>query len=182
LNFTKFDPKLGTLEAVNLTLSYSYTHGVTMTFFSPATGTVSGDHNTIVVDRPDRTILATASAPNYAMSQTYNGPDFPHMITLPPQTATGSIPVTLTSASDLVLFTQSSPSDTLILLPVTAKARSNFSSNTGNGGGGASVTAGLVATLSYTYVPIPEPSTLTALGLGFAGYLFARRARRSVAA
>ena len=39
LNFTKFDPKLGTLEAVHLSLSYAVNQTVSMTF------TDSADHH-----------------------------------------------------------------------------------------------------------------------------------------
>ena len=185
LSLTKFDPTLGKLDAVNLSLSYTFLHDVTMTFTSPSTITVTGNQNGISVTRPDLTPVLSGPVPDYSVSQTYSGPAFPYTLTVPTHTSAGSLPpVTLTSSADLALFTQSAPSDTLIKLPISAQARSTFTSSSSNGAGGSQVSAGVVVTLSYTYEPkpVPEPSTLATFGLGVGGYLLARRNRRSSAA
>ena len=123
LSFTKFDPKLGKLEAVNLGLSYSVNQDVSMEFKNASTITVTVSGTKIQLDRPDQSVLATAPIPDYSATQSYTGTDFPHTLTLPTHTTTGSVaPMVLNSAADLALFTQSAPSDTLIKLPTTAVA------------------------------------------------------------
>ena len=183
LNFTKFDPKLGTLEAVNLSLSYTFKQTVSMTFTDPSTITLDESQSSIAVQRPNGTTILNQIVPADMVSQTYTGPTFPHMITLPPNTQDGSItPLTLTTPADLALFTQSGPADTVIKLPVFTTAQSSVMSSSGNGRGGDTDTIGVVASISYTYAPIPEPSSFAALALGLGGYLLARRQRRSRAA
>ncbi len=183
LSFTKFDPSLGTLDSVNLALSYTYNHAVTMSFTSASTITVTGDQNGITMSLPNQTAVVSGPVPDYSATRSYAGPSYPYTLTLPTETTTGSLtPVKLTSAADLAMFTQSAPSDTLIKLPVSAQARSSFTSSSSNGGGGSQVYAGVVATLSYSYEPfktVPEPSTFAAFALGLGGYLLARRNRKS---
>jgi PEP-CTERM motif len=185
LSFTKFDPKLGKLEAVNIGLNYSVDQAISMEFKNASTITVNVSGTKIQLERPDQSVLATAPIPDYSATQTYAGPDFPHTLSLPAHTTTGSVaPMVLNSAADLALFTQSSPSDTLIKLPTSAVAQSSFTASTGNAGGGASVSAGAVVSLTYTYepTPVPEPSTFAAFALGLGGYLMARRHRRGTSA
>ncbi len=185
MNFTKFNPALGTLESVNLSYSYTFQHNVSMNFSSPSTLTVGVASNGVAINRPDGSVIGTGTVPDYSISQTYTGPTFPSSLSLPPHVVSGKSSATLTSAADLALFTQTSPTDTMIKLPTTATARSTFTSSTGNGAGGAQVYASVDATISYTYGPkvsaVPEPSTFAALGLGLGGYIIARRNRRAAA-
>lgn len=181
LSFTKFDPTLGTLDAVNLSLSYAYQQKITMTFTGASTITVTNDMNGISLALPNQTPVLSGPVPDYSATQAYAGPTFPYTLTLPTHTMPGALPsVTLTSPAELALFTQSAPSDTLIKLPVSAQARSSFTSTSSNGAGDSQVQAGVVVSLSYTYEPkpVPEPSTFAAFGLGVVGYLLARRNRR----
>lgn len=183
LSFAKFDPSLGTLEAVHLGVSYTYNQDVMMTFTTDSTITVTNNRNGITVTRPDLTPVLSGPVPDYSVARSYAGSTFPYSLTLPTHSSTGSLPpVALTSAADLALFTKSDPSDSLIKLPASAQARSSFLSDTSNGAGGSQVRAGVVATLSYTYEPkpVPEPSAFAAFGLGVGGYLLARRHRRAV--
>jgi hypothetical protein len=180
LPFAKFDPSLGTLKSINISLSSTFTQDVSMDFSSPAIITVTGDQNQVTLKRPDLSAIINAPVPPYVATQSYSGLMFPHTITMPTNTSNNSVPpVTLTSAADLALFTQSGPGDLLIGLPVTARAHSSFTSSTGNGFGSVATKASATINVSYTYESTPEPSTLLVLGLGTAGLAYAQRRRRS---
>ena len=126
------------------------------------------------------------AVPDYSVSQTYTGPTFPHTVTLPTHTTTGSSPpITLTSPADLALFTQSAPSDTLIKLPIIGPGAFELHVEHAATAAGARRSAPGWSPRSRTPTsrpPVPEPSTLAAFGLGIGGYLLARRNRRSASA
>jgi hypothetical protein len=186
--FTKFDPSLGTLKSVKITLGDMLTQDVSMQFTTAANITVVGDQNHVTVERPDTSTIIDAAIPAYNVSQAYSGPTFPHSITMPTHTTQNTQqPVILTSAADLALFTQSAANDTLIRLPATARSNSMFNSSTGNGFGSVVTNAGATVTIQYTYQPVtpatqlPEPATLAVLGLGIAVFTIAQRRRAKAA-
>lgn len=185
LTFTKFDPTLGTLLAVNIGMGYQFQHDISMTFANSATLTVTSNHNEINLTRPNSgASIFDVKLPDYTNSQTYSGPTFPHTVTLPTHVVNGNqSPITLTSPSDLALFTQSNGS-TSIGLPATATANSVFTTSSGNGSGFARAYAMAGVAVSYTYEPaaVPEPSTLAVLSLGLGGLLVVRHYRKTHAA
>ena len=69
---------------MNLSLSYSTNQTVSMTFTDSSTITVDENQSSIAVQRPNGTTILNQVIPADMVSQTYTGPTFPHMITLPP--------------------------------------------------------------------------------------------------
>lgn len=178
VNIPKFDPSLGKLQSVNMRIDYSLQNDFSMTFTAPATITVGMTQAKITVDRPDKTVFATALPPDVSKSETVTGPPFPkdvNFLNVPSNGTSG--PMTLTSAADLTLFTAGKKGET-IGLPVFATAHSNFMSSTANGVGVVNTRAGANVVVSYTYAPVPEPTSLIVLGAG-ALFVFSVRRRRA---
>lgn len=178
LSFLKFDPALGTLKAVNLTLDYTFMHDISMTYDTPATIYVNVTGKTISVDGPNQTSLISANPVDANISKSLAQGQFPNVVTLPTKNQSGSTGlISLSSAADLKLFLGSSAHDA-ILLPVVAGAHSDNGVDSGNGIATSRVQAGATVHLSYKYDPVPEPSTLAILGLGgLAAYVVRRRSR-----
>ncbi|GAC1464286.1 MAG: hypothetical protein NVSMB9_02760 [Isosphaeraceae bacterium] len=175
---TKFDPSLGTLRAVNLSLGYTFTQDMTAKFDSPATIALSVQNKSVEIDRPDGSSLLSASPADTVQSKTLTSGPFPQSFDLPRSIQNGTAgPISLTSSADLSLFLGSSAGDTLFL-PVSARANSTYTTDTGNGLGVTTVKAGAEVSLSYTYDAVPEPSTLAILGIGCVVLLNAARRRR----
>jgi hypothetical protein len=181
LSVPKFDPSLGTLKAVNITLGYTLQNDFSMNFVAPSTITVSATAAKIQVDRPDKTALLSAAPADVSKTETVAGTPFPHALGLPSLTRTGSTgPLSLTSAADLALFTAAKKGDTLTL-PAVATSKSLVTSTTGNADGRVDTRAGVDVTVTYTYAPVPEPASLAVLGLGLGalGFVAARKNRAS---
>lgn len=178
LSFMKFDPALGTLKAVNLTLDYTFMHDISMTYDTPATIHVNVTGKSISVAAPDKSSLVSENPIDTDVSKSLTSGNFPVVVTLPTKNQSGTTgPISLTSAADLKLFLGSSAHDA-ILLPVVAGAHSDNGVDSGNGTATSRVQAGASVHLSYKYDPVPEPSTLAILGLGgLAAYVVRRRNR-----
>lgn len=172
--FTKFDTHLGTLKSVNITLDYTFTHDITMTFDNPSTIAVEITNKSVQVDRPDLSKLLGAHPLDTTPSITLSSGAFPQTIVLPRKVQTGGTMTSLTSAADLALFMGATAAD-MIHLPVSATAMSSYTTSSGNGAGFAATQAGVTVGVSYTYEPVPEPATVLILGLGAAALLVARR-------
>ncbi len=185
LVFNQFDPTLGTLQQVNVTMQYDFNQQISMTFANPATITVTAGNNLIALERPDTTSIFSATPPTFSETVTYGfapgETTFPHTLNFGPQNNHVSLsPVALTSGSDLAAFTGPGT----IALPLIASAVSSFSSTSGNGTGSSTTMAGATVTVQYVYSPtnaVPEPSSMILLGLGGGGLMWGRRLRRRLA-
>ena len=175
LVFSKFDPTLGTLNSVQISMAYTFNHDINLTFGSPSTLSEKTTGSQIVVEGPGGGVYLTGT-PNPVSQELANsaGP-YPFTKTFPTASVSNTTaPLTLTSPADLALYTAHTAGET-VSLPVLAQSNSAFSSSTGNGQGQIKTTASAKVTVSYTYTPVPEPSTLAILGLGCAAILALRR-------
>jgi hypothetical protein len=160
----KFDPSLGKLDAVNITLGYTFQNDFSMNFSTPASITLTAQHDRIVVDRPNLSAIVQATPADISKTQLISGGPFPQTVAFPTVTRTGqTAPISLTSASDLALFTALQAGDK-VKLPLFASAMSGFSAD-GNGYGVVKTRAGAVVTVTYTYDPVPEPTGLAIFGV-----------------
>jgi hypothetical protein len=186
MTFAKFNPSLGTLTGVTVSGNYTFTDNVFMNFTAPAQITVTSDQRQLSMLRPDGTTITSGTAPGDSQVKLYGfnpGETLPKSFTFPTQTYTNALPTaTLTSPSDLALFTGASASDT-IKIPTTANAYSYLIASAGNGSGGVTTMAGTDVSISYTYTPasVPEPTSLAIFGSGMAVGLFVYRQRRGAA-
>lgn len=176
--FNQFNPALGALDSVSVSVSYDFSHTATVTFTTPGTFTTSATNNDLSITLPNNQVIASATSPDYSQTTTFDSSTMTlnTPVTLPSVTNPGSVgPVSLTSAADLALFTGSGT----ISLPVQASSLATFTINNGNGGGFVTTQAGATVTISYTYTPdpVPEPSSVVLLGLGGCGLLWFRRRR-----
>lgn len=179
LTLPKFDPGLGKLLSVTLKLDYSLQNDFHMQFVSPSKLTVSATEAKISIERPDKSVLLSATPEDVTKEATVTGPTFPQEKTFPSLNRTGTTgPLNLTSAADLALFTAAKKGDT-IALPAFATSKSTFTSSTGNGNASVNTRAGVGVSVVYTYAPspVPEPTTFAVLGLGVFGLAASRRVR-----
>jgi len=205
--FNKFDPSLGTLQGVDITMTYSASEVASMTFTTPSTISLRtsqpGSPNVgtrIFINGPADTPgsnLLSASLPVLTYTKTYGtqaGQTLPQTfstsnpagsqfyLTPDGQTTnapqTGTVTVHITDPAQLALFTGPGT----IGLPAHANAGSTFVTNTGNGSGTVMTFAGVTANLQYSYAAVPEPSSMALLGLGGGGLLLAGRSRRRTSA
>ncbi len=134
VSIAKFNPSLGTLTSVNFALNYTLQNNFSMTFTAPSTITVGAVNTSITVDRPSGSSIIAAFPADVTKSDTVAS-GFPNTVTFPTVSSSGSAtPLSLTNATDLALFTATTPGQT-IALPIIASAHSSFSSSTGNGSG-----------------------------------------------
>jgi hypothetical protein len=175
LEFSKFDPTLGTLNSVQISMAYTFSHDISLTFDSPSTLTETTIGSQIVVNGPGGGLYLTATPDPVSNTQTNSSGPYPSTVTIPTTTENKTTgPLTLTSPADLALYTAQTAGEK-IGLPVLAQSNSEFTSSTGNGRGQINTSAAAEVTVSYTYTPVPEPSTLALLGLGGAALLASRR-------
>lgn len=190
LTWDKFDPSLGTLTGVSLSIN------------GTASGSVSVENTDVdaislfdFFNRVRLTFSGTGSKPG---SQTTNNTALVSSPLIPTSPGTYSLgggstqSFTLDPASQalsglsnnldafLAYFTgPGSFSTSLTQLPAIGSSNSGFTTvdNSGLSSGGA-----VSITYTYTPVPVPEPSTyaLAAVGLGLAGFVRARRRRAAV--
>lgn len=207
------------LDSVRLDFTAHVENKYTMIFTQAGTITESlapptgSTPPSITLYQPDgKTPLLTAQEPNDVSSlsrtvtygtkpgQTFPSPTFSSSVAAnsPYYIAPGEVSrtesKTLTSASDLALFTKSATGPNSLSLPIAASAFSSNSVGTGNGAVGVATLADARATVKYTYhlsspAPqtgqgppnpqlTPEPATLLLWGVGGAALLVTGRARR----
>jgi hypothetical protein len=185
LAFKMFNPELGTLNSVQLSLTDSMSHDISLTFPSASTLSESTVGSQVVLNDPTGNLLLQGSLPSISQSRTITTGGFPQTVTIPTITQSNtSAPLTLSTPAELAMFTATTANQT-IKLPLVAQSNSEFSSSTGNGSGQIKTVAGASVTVSYNYTPptlvnpngqsIPEPSTLAIVGLGSAVLLAYRR-------
>jgi hypothetical protein len=178
--FNQFDPSLGTLNAVTVSMSYDFIHTSTVTFYTPGTIGTSATNNTMSVSLPNGggTVLSANSA-DYTRSTAFNSATMTlnTPVVLPATTFSGSLgPVSLTSAADLAAFTGTGT----IALPVTASSLAGLPTGNANGAAAVTTQADVKVTVSYSYThkpAVPEPSSVVLLGLGGCGMFLYRRRR-----
>jgi len=208
LVFSQFNPSLGQLQSVNVTMNYTTSEVVNMNFTTAATITLRSASSAtpnqgamIVLNGPiPNTNLITASAPVFSYTKTYGGPgqSLPQAFSNDPSKVQPGSPFFLTpdgqpnnltsTFTGSQTVTVSDPNQLALFtgtgtvgLPAFAAAGSSFTTTSGNGSGSIITYAGVTVSLSYTYV-VPEPSSMALLGLGGGGVLLAGRLRRRRAA
>ena len=197
LSFDQFNPKLGTLNSIDITLTATilndymliFPNTQTATTLSVATSQTTGPSAvgpTVTFFGPNGTqILGAAIQPVDFVQLTEPSGTWssllpitdPHFI--PPTMTTQSFSLTLTAADALFSdFIGTGNVD----LPVTATAFSSFSSSSSNGTGEVTTKANASVTIQYSYASIPEPSSIILLGLGIGlSFLATSRLRRRAA-
>lgn len=204
--FNQFDPHLGTLQSVNVTMSYTITQSVSISASTAATLHVTSGFQsspngaeqgtTIALTLPTggtSTTLVEAQAPVLTYTKTF-GPDSTsqtYSTDLPPSSPyylkpdgqssnvfTGTVTKTITDPTLLALFQGSGT----IGLPMSATAGSSITNTNGNYGSRILTFAGATIQISYTYAPntpvIPEPSSVVLMGMGGGVLFLAKRLRR----
>lgn len=173
MTIPRFDPAIGQLDAVDITLTGTIVGQVQFESLDGASATISSNLSAVIeLQRPDTTMLAQA-APSATRVDTVSpfdglidfGGGSGRSYTL---TASLSVFDSLSDAADLALFTGLGD----ITLPVSATATA------GAGGAGSLValimtSASADATVTYHYTPIPEPSAalLGMMGFGIVGWV-----------
>lgn len=212
LIFNKFDTSLGTLQSVNLTVAYTITQSVKLTFtpVSSATQNATLGSTTSLPSDPTQgtninlnlgtgssaTNLVNIQAPVLQYSKTYNAGSTTQVFStdLPPTSPYYLTPVNGSSnvVAGSVSKTLTDPSQLglftgsgTIGLPADATSGSTHTISGGNGGVMNLTYAGITVSISYNYTPnpVPEPSSVALLGIGGGGLLvMVRRSRRRSAA
>jgi len=176
VDFPQFDPSVGTLQSVKITV-YAQTDAVVgFESFDPLPSEVSGTVQTnVTVFRPDNSAIITVSpaAPFAASLTGFDGTydrDGTSGKTIDDLSANQVLDITLTDVSDLTLFTGNGT----ISLPVTAVGLSSIL-------GPATLAflsdavASATVQIDYEYMLIPEPATCLLLGLSSLALLRRRR-------
>jgi hypothetical protein len=207
LVFNKFDPALGQLQSVSISMTYTTRESVSMNFTVPTTIVLKSSFAqspnvgpTITLNGPaggSATPLMTASAPVFTYTKTYggsNGQSLPQSFSNNPAQYQPGSPFFLTpdgqpnntnsSFTGTKSVTITDPSQLALFtgngtlgLPAFATAGETVTVNGGNGSGMILTYAGVTVSLSYNYV-VPEPSSMALLGLGGGGLLLVGRLRR----
>jgi hypothetical protein len=199
LVFDQFNPKLGTLDSVVMTLTATVSNDYRLDF--PATPEAT---RLIVADTGNSSVLTdptelakqtdgptvTVFAPDHT-TQIFGAPGTMQPISSIDMTEPGPLtlsglltkttttyPRTVDSSTPGLLASFIGPGT--ISLDVTAMAFSSFYSSSGNGTGQITTQANATVTVQYLYTPasIPEPSGLILLTLGLGGGFVASRWRR----
>jgi hypothetical protein len=186
ITLTPFNPALGTLSSVDLSLTAAPTaQQAELEFFDTATH--PDDLGSTVVQslnllRPDNTPLLTLFQTTFV---TINLPAQTPVFLTPTFDPASAGPITLTDAADLALFTGMQPLTLLTNGSVAGTGPPEVIISPimmGNGGLISQVNA-VTLSATYTYTPlgtvVPEPGALTLLaGMGLSGVAFALRRRR----
>jgi len=185
LNVSKFDPLLGVLTGVTITIGGSINGFEKIeSFDTTAQVILTSVSANLTVERPDTTPLMVLK-PGFSTTDSFtaydgiwdwagtsgiggSGEGRPFSASDP------GAPTTFSAASDLALFTGTGN----ITLPVIAQG---FSAATGS----ANLTswfktaASADVTVVYDYKPVPEPSSLLVMGTGLLGLIGGLRRRRN---
>ncbi len=181
LTLPKFDTSLGTLTSVAIDFAGAVTSTISFESKDAAPAIITGTASaTVTLTRPDNSQLAVALPSNTRSAQetAYDGiTDFAGTSGAVFSNITGFLTaptVTLTSASDLALFSGGGS----ILLPVTGAGSSSVS-GAGNVVSQITTQASGSAYVVYTYntapAAVPEPASMALLGAGVAGLGLVRR-------
>jgi len=206
LVFNQFDPHLGTLRSVNLTMSYTISQSTSITFSTAATLKMTSGFEsspdgpfvgtTVALALPaggTSTTLLEAQAPVLTYTKTFDPGATPQTFStdLPPSspfylkpdgqannTFTGTVATTITDPTLLALFQGSGT----IELPSSATAGSSMAYTNGNYESRVLTFAGLTVQISYNYTPeapvVPEPSSVVLMGMSGGLLFLAERLRR----
>ncbi len=192
--FNQFDPKLGTLISIDLTLTSNIRNDYTMDFVStqimttidlatsettdpnvladPAKRALLTDGPTVTLFGPNGvTPLLTTTQPVDFVQLTKPGGMYSS--TLPntdpnfiqPTITQLSTTRTLTAADAPSLFSEFIGAGS-VDLSVDATAFSSYLSSSGNGGGMVVTKADATVMIQFNFLPVPEPSSVVLLGLG----------------
>ncbi len=207
--FNQFNPKLGTLTAIDITLTTTVRNDYIFTFSSTATIDVATSQTSdpsILNDPARRSQLTDGPSVSLldakGVTPLFGGPgrtqpvDFVQL-TESSGTYKSTLPITspfyvAPTITQQTLSRSVTDSDSLSLLsefigtgtvglPVTATAFSSYFSNSGNGGGAVITTAVATITIQYEFLAVPEPSSILLLGLGVGISLLANSLRRRAA-
>jgi PEP-CTERM motif-containing protein len=201
LTFAQFNPSLGTLTAIDITLKTTIKNDYSLTFVNTSIPTTiyvatSATSDPSVLADPAKVALltdgptVTVYGPNGSSTQIFGAP----RTTLPvdvvqmteksgtfssmPTPTEQSYSRTLDPANAASLFSDFIGKGT-VDLPVTATAFSSFYSSSGNGSGIVTTDANATVTIQYQFSSVvPEPSSAILLGLGIGIGILATRLRR----
>jgi hypothetical protein len=205
LSFEQFNPKLGKLEEIDITLKITVRNDYELIFINASSIGVATSATTdlsILSDPAKRAELTdgptvTLFAPN-GTDQLFGPPatrqpvDFVQLTetsgtfsSLLPITDPNFIPPTMTEQSFTRALTDTNAPSVfsdfigtgMVALPVTAAAASSFFSSSGNGGGGVLTKANAIVSIQYGYIPEPSSFVLLALGISLGSLAFASRRR-----
>jgi len=196
LTFDQFNPSLGTLTAIDITLTTNIRNDYILAFPNTVTPTTlyvatSAAPLSVLLDPAQRALLTdgptvTVYGPNGSSTQIFGAPattqpvDFVELTkpsgtfsSLLPVTNPNFIPPTITNLSyPLTLEANAGSlfSDFIgtgtIGMPVTATAFSSYFSNSGNGDGTVRTTANATVTIQYLFSPVSVPEPSSAILLG----------------
>jgi hypothetical protein len=180
LQFSQFNPSLGTLTGVSISLDYNFSSQVTLNAVNASTLTmVVQGYMVLSLPQNDgqiHNIFSPSDTPNFnnVVQHTFSGPNSYSST----QDFSNTVSTELTSSAVRAQFTGTGT----IGLPIGASVPvTNFYTSTSQGHGVATTYASATVTLSYDYIPhipIPEPSSLVLLSLAGGGMLFAAHRRR----
>jgi hypothetical protein len=180
--FEQFNPNLGTLTDVDVTLSFNISNTYHMTFNTTPTITdenfgAGGVGPTVTLLGPDdSTTILSGSQPTQSFAEAQaSGTTFDKTTNF----SSGVLSDTLSASSPL--FSEFIGTST-ITMPVEAMAFSTVTVDGGTGSGFVLTSANATVTVQYVYTPaVPEPSSCVLLGLGISITLVSvsRRRRRT---
>ena len=210
LDFNQFNPRLGVLTSIDITLTTNIRNDYVLTFTNSATIDVATSQTTdpsVLNDPAKRALLTdgptvTLFGPN-GVTQIFGAPgtrqpvDFVQLtessgtfssmlpITNPnyisPSITQQTFSRTLTATDSTSLFSDFIGTG-MVDLPVSATANSSFFSSSGNGGGGVVTKANATVTVQFVYLAaVPEPSSVFLIGVGIGIVILASKLHRRAA-
>jgi hypothetical protein len=183
VSLTKFDPSLGTLTGIEVTLMGTVLGNIKVSNLSgSSSNTITADlASTIILSRPDSSLLVTVLPDvqtvdtfdaNLSGSRVFSAP-YGRTHTGVSATSTNTLDLIPPSVSDAALFTGLGS----IVLNVDAIGASSSSDTAGNYDKSLRTSAAATVEVRYEYTlrSVPEPSSLILIGLGGLGLLVRRR-------
>ena len=210
LAFDQFNPSLGTLDAVYVTMSTTIRNDYMLKFPNTPTtiyvattatqdASILADPGKVaqLTDGPTVILFAPNGAQIFGPPATRQPVDLVQMTQSSPGTWSSLLPITdphyisPTMTQQSYQRTLDTSNASLLLpdfigtgkvdLPLTATAFSSFFSSSGNGGGGVLTKANATVTIQYAYTVVPEPSSAILAILGIGTSLLACQLRRRAA-
>lgn len=177
LRFPQFNPSLGTLTSVSLSLTGNITSTLTVTNLGNSTSN-GNDSTTCMLSITDASGVITGLAPQITIPTTLwaYGPlaaDGGNATSIPALTGNGSYTNSFGNASVLAEFTGTGN----ISLPAGTYTFTTLQNHGGNSLDAQVTDATLTGNVTYTYTAVPEPTSVTLLVLGGAVALMQRRRR-----